>query len=270
MSFSSRTRTAAVVTASACVATLLGGATAAHAIVGGKAVTAATHKAKYQFVVDISTGAKTPSGDDVKCVGALIAPKKVLTSFNCLATGDGSQDTTTVVGGRKNLNGKGGTVSGVAGVDRSADMKYTEDGVPVADVAVLTLTKKMPYTPVALVPKSFTYTAGTKARIVGWGDSGAGTDYSNQLKEANVGILPNSSCAKPYTTKNFQAKTMLCAGKQKGGVDFCAGDEGAPLLVTQGKRQYLAGIASWGYKDCGKANKPGVYTRISAFRWVTQ
>lgn len=63
---------------------------------------------------------------------------------------------------------------------------------------------------------------------------------------------------------------MVRAGREEGGADFCAGDEGAPPLVTQGRRQHLAGIASRGYQDCGKAELPGVYTRMSAFRWVTR
>jgi secreted trypsin-like serine protease len=53
---------------------------------------------------------------------------------------------------------------------------------------------------------------------------------------------------------------MVCAGYAEGGIDARQGDSGGPLVVGD----TLIGIVSFG-DGCGKAGKPGVYTRVSAY-----
>lgn len=47
------------------------------------------------------------------------------------------------------------------------------------------------------------------------------------------------------------------------------GDSGGPLVIPRdGNIWYLIGIVSWGM-DCGKENKPGVYTKVTRYRdWI--
>lgn len=107
---------------------------------------------------------------------------------------------------------------------------------------------------------------GTSATVLGWGTISEGGDQSNILKEADVPVVGYHSCNTSYATYGGITDNMLCAGYNEGGVDACQGDTGGPL-VSSG---HLIGIVSWG-AGCGHANFPGVYTKVSSYRyWIRQ
>ncbi|KAL7983490.1 hypothetical protein Chor_000366 [Crotalus horridus] len=89
------------------------------------------------------------------------------------------------------------------------------------------------------------------------------------LQEAKVKIINQSVCNKLYDY--LITSQMLCAGNLNGGIDACQGDSGGPLAcLGKGNRWYLTGIVSWG-EGCARRNRPGVYTKISAFyEWIRQ
>lgn len=60
---------------------------------------------------------------------------------------------------------------------------------------------------------------------------------------------------------------MICAGYiNMGGIDACQGDSGGPFVCNG----LLTGIISWG-EGCALADKPGVYTNVSAFNdWIVK
>ncbi|MEU9477485.1 serine protease [Streptomyces sp. NPDC048191] len=245
-----RQTVASLVATAAATTALLASPTASAApqpIVGGTTTTTAA----YPFVVQI-----TDASGNQFCGGTLVSAKKVVTAAHCMA-GE-STGSIRVVGGRTYLNGTDGTVGKVSRIWVHPD--YT-DATNGDDVAVLTLSTSMPYTPVSYVSSSRTgvYAAGTTARILGWGTTSENGSSSNQLRTATVPIVSDSSCKSSYGS-DFVQTDMVCAGYTSGGVDTCQGDSGGPLLIGG----VLAGITSWG-EGCAEAGYPGVYTRLTTF-----
>ena len=86
-------------------------------------------------------------------------------------------------------------------------------------------------------------------------------------------IITNIECRERYQIRGYTypiPKHMLCAAFQNGNRDHCHGDSGGPLSVKMFNGRYVqAGIVSWG-SNCGQdSNRPGVYTRVTAFMdWI--
>ncbi|MFH1516849.1 MAG: serine protease [Pseudomonadota bacterium] len=74
------------------------------------------------------------------------------------------------------------------------------------------------------------------------------------LEESHAGVTVN-------------AASQICAGD--GFIDSCQGDSGGPLVRYGHTGQPVqVGLVSWGL-GCGRAESPGIYTRISAFSdWI--
>ncbi|MEU0279860.1 S1 family peptidase [Streptomyces sp. NPDC088147] len=199
------------------------------------------------------------------CGGVVVAPTKVLTAAHCVGRdvlGAAPKDVPDfrVIAGRERLRGSGGREVAVRSVQ--VDPAY-EPRTNTADLAVLTLASALPEE-YAIRPAERGDPAsapGTDAAVYGWGDTSGGADYAQVLRSAPVKVLPDSSCERAYpggSGDRYEASTMLCAGDPRGGHDACQGDSGGPL-VAQGR---LIGLVSWG-SGCGRADSPGVYTRIT-------
>ncbi|MFF2999875.1 S1 family peptidase [Streptomyces sp. NPDC057950] len=245
-------RTAALCTAAAAAAATAllcapGAVAAPQPIVGGTTTTTTA----YPFMMQI-----TDASQNQFCGGTLVAADKVVTAAHCMV-GE-TTSSVRVVGGRTYLNGTNGTVSKVGKI--WINPGYT-DATNGDDVAVLTLSTAMSYTPASYVASTNTgvYAAGTTARIVGWGTTSENGSSSNQLRTATVPVVSDSSCRSSYGS-DYVASDMVCAGYPNGGTDTCQGDSGGPLLIGG----VLAGITSWG-NGCAEAGHPGVYTRLTTF-----
>ncbi|XP_045538738.1 serine protease Hayan-like [Papilio machaon] len=153
------------------------------------------------------------------------------------------------------------------------------------DIAIIELQTDVRFSkyvqPACLWPRYDTSPLGTKATLTGWGViETARLLTSPELQAAEVDILSSEVCdslLKPSCTRLWcgMNETQLCAGKLAGGVDACQGDSGGPLQVkidlpsnSEGAMHYVIGVTSFGI-GCARANKPGVYTRVSSFiDWI--
>lgn len=199
------------------------------------------------------------------CGGAVIGRSTVLTAAHCLGEEGlgaplGRIRDLKVIAGRGDLMGDEGREILVRAVRvNPAYDSYTNAG----DVAVLTLTEPLPASAVIRMAGSgdAAYRPGTDAVVYGWGDTTGRGDFAHGLRAARVRVLSDAVCEEAYPGSaegTYLADSMLCAGELDGGRDACQGDSGGPL-VAQGR---LIGLVSWG-SGCGRAESPGVYTRVS-------
>ncbi|MEU4803418.1 serine protease [Actinosynnema sp. NPDC023587] len=215
-------------------------------VVGGTVV---ADGEEYPYVVALVQ----PDGQQF-CGGALVSPTRVVTAAHC--TADTAPGDFLVVGGRLDLGEERGTVSEVVEVENHPDYVGAESG---DDISWITTASAFPYEPVGLPGRGEDlYRAGTVGTVLGWGRTSEGGQQSERLREADIPITSNASCAEAYD--GYDKTTMFCAGYPEGEVDACQGDSGGPFVVD-GK---LVGIVSWGV-GCARPGKPGVYTRVAHY-----
>lgn len=189
------------------------------------------------------------------CGGTLTGPTTVVTAAHCLTGRTAGQ--VTVVGGRSDLSRitPGDSVTGLTAIDVPPTFTAPQSG---GDIATLTLTTAFDYAP--LPRATGDVPAGTVGTVLGWGALGSPADNTTVLHEAQVPIVPESTCAELFAHvvagATYDPSTMFCAGGR--GAGFCTGDAGGPLVVD-GR---LVGIASWSV-GCGEY--PDFYTKVSNY-----
>ncbi|MET8994396.1 serine protease [Amycolatopsis sp. Hca4] len=197
----------------------------------------------------------TDAGGNQFCGAVIVSSTSVATAAHC-AKAVAKQDI-RVVAGREDKRTTDGQVLGVSKV--WVAQGYT-DPTKGADIAVLTVRGQLDYRPAKLPDSGDAglYAKGTQATVLGWGRVADGGSRSDYLRSAQVPVTSDSECHADYSV--YDQKSMVCAGYPEGGVDACQGDSGGPLVVGD----TLIGIVSFG-DGCAKANRPGVYTRVSTY-----
>ncbi|XP_074090068.1 transmembrane protease serine 7 [Macrotis lagotis] len=142
------------------------------------------------------------------------------------------------------------------------------------DIALLQLSTAWPETmkqliqPICIPPFGQKIHSGEKCWITGWGRRNeADSKGSMILQQAEVELIDQTVCVSTY---GIVTARMLCAGAMSGKRDACKGDSGGPLSCQRKSdgKWILTGIVSWG-RGCGRADFPGVYTRVSNFvPWI--
>ncbi|MBP0459629.1 serine protease [Streptomyces montanisoli] len=253
----------AALTASALLPLAAAAPAAGSAVIGGAPASTSDHP----WVVALVSQNRFGSGRAGQfCGGAVVGPTKVLTAAHCvsddiLGKGPDNVGDLHVIAGRDRLTASGGR--SVAVRSYAVDPAY-RPSTNENDIAVLTLKTPLPASS-AIAPErpgGAEAKPGSKAQVLGWGDTTGRGDYAGGLRSSPVTVLPDAQCEKAYpggSSARYAASSMLCAGDPHGGHDACQGDSGGPL-VAKGR---LIGLVSWG-SGCGLADAPGVYARVTS------
>ncbi|GAB1289777.1 Transmembrane protease serine 11G [Apodemus speciosus] len=141
------------------------------------------------------------------------------------------------------------------------------------DIAVVKLSSPVLFSEnvrrVCLPDATFQVLPKSKVFVTGWGALKANGPFPNVLQEVEIEIISNDVCNQVNVYGGAISSGMICAGFLTGKLDACEGDSGGPLVISDNRNKwYLLGIVSWGI-DCGKENKPGIYTRVTHYRnWI--
>ncbi|NXB70401.1 GRAA protein, partial [Donacobius atricapilla] len=113
---------------------------------------------------------------------------------------------------------------------------------------------------------------GTACTVAGWGmTTNRPRAWPTALMEVNITVIEREICndKSHYNGKPVITGNMICAGAKNGGKDSCNGDSGGPLICNN----EMKGITAFGKpKKCGKADSPGVYTRLTkqCLKWIRE
>lgn len=197
------------------------------------------------------------------CGASIISANWIVTAGHCV---DFETEYMTVRAGTS-FSRSGGTIHKVKKVIRHEKYYTNEYGVPLYDIAVISVKKPFKFgdsrQPINLFKKAEKSKAGVKSIITGWGSTGSGSP--SQLQTVTVPIITKKLCNDAYKNYGGIPKGQICAAYYgEGGKDACQGDSGGPLAID-GR---LAGIVSWG-NGCADPDYPGVYTEIAHYRdWI--
>ena len=206
------------------------------------------------------------------CGGSIFNYEYVITAAHCVIKYRDQPESLLVVAGEHSLSQEAGTEQRL-GVSQVFTREDYDGHDYVNDIALLHLS-----TPVSLDNQTTNYIClpapgsdyshSQPAVIIGWGSSVEGGELSDLLQEAEVTTITDTDCRNTNYNPDFIYDSHLCAGAP--GVDGCVGDAGGPLMVSDGGRWVLAGVASWG-TGCAREGYPGVYTETQYFTdWVVQ
>jgi secreted trypsin-like serine protease len=246
-----------ILPALAAAAALLGSTAApSQAIVGGSDAAAGEFPAVAEIIL----------AKGFLCTGTLISPDTVLTAGHCSSITGGAgvaspasfppQLIDVRIGNHR--SGTGGEVVPVGRVVMQPKYLLTKG----YDISLLRLSRNATRTPVPVAGAGETasWAVGVQGQIVGWGALYEDGPTPDTLQKASVPRIADPDCAKAY--RDFDTKTMLCAGLPQGGVDSCQGDSGGPMFgrnATGALR--VVGATSFGV-GCARPNYPGVYARV--------
>jgi secreted trypsin-like serine protease len=221
----------------------------------------------YPWQVSISVAGREP-GTGHFCGGAIIDPNWVLSAAHCFQDVPNTKSIRLMYG--SNQLSKPGHMRDAAALLTHPDWnRQTWEN----DIALVKLASPASdAVPIKLLSddtRAALFSESVLGFVSGWGATREGGAPSNELRHVGVQVVSQDICNAPEAYGGRIKNGMFCAGFVAGGKDSCQGDSGGPIMVSDRKGSYvLAGIVSWG-EGCARANKYGVYTRVSEYTsWI--
>jgi len=231
-------------------------------IVGGDIV---SPPHKYPFLISMQRN--WPANPGPFCGASLIAPNWALTAAHCV---EGNNDVTLLINWDDVTvtNPAVGEVRQVTAAnifDHPDYDRFTLEN----DVSLMYFEEPSSYRPVYLDDGEYSAIEQI-GPVLGWGrtNNGSPTNWPDQPHEVDVPIWSNFRCNEPQSYPNRVTDDMICAGDT--GLCSCNGDSGGPMVTPTATGEFFqTGVVSWGATQCGAANLPGVYARVSFFKsWI--
>lgn len=222
----------------------------------------------YPWMVALVQNYNGRAVDEHFCGGTLIAPQWVLTAAHCVTDFSGSAvdpDFYDILLGQNRLSSNTGQRMNVRGavIHPNYDPRTLR-----FDYALLKLDSPVLYTPIEVATPflSELYTAGTPAKVLGWGFMDPKLPIlPDDLREASVPVVSSQTCLEA-NGRFLDSATMVCAGELSSSdlrPDSCFGDSGGPLVVSVDGRPVQIGVVSWGF-ECASSKTYGVYSHVAA------
>ncbi|XP_069507957.1 serine protease 27-like [Ambystoma mexicanum] len=216
------------------------------------------------------------------CGGTLLTDRWVVCAAHCVRMRGLAKPSVAL--GSLHLSGSSpkAVISGVKTI--KVHPSYTSQYGSSGDVALLELQTPVNFTdyilPVCLPDASVQFPTGMICSVTGWGfiSSEVSLPSPGILQKLKLPLIDAGTCDKLYHIGNDKLdvnstlvkEDMICAGYAEGGKDACQGDSGGPLVCRQDGAWLLVGISSFG-EGCAQANRPGVYSKVTAYMdWIKQ